>query len=165
MEGLLTYSRIGWSQPTSRISPADILSELLATSTFHPSVAISHEILPCTVLIAKADIINMYEALISNAIKHNDEPSGKLTISSKVDNEYITLFFSDEGPGIDVKYHEDIFHTMTTLKSRDQLEGSGMGLASCKKICEHYGGRIWVDSSPPNRGSTFGVMLPLHGES
>jgi signal transduction histidine kinase len=62
---------------------------------------------------------------------------------------------SDDGPGIAAPFHEQIFLIFQTLRSRDDVESSGIGLAMVKKQVTDNGGRIWVESAPPARGATF----------
>jgi signal transduction histidine kinase len=61
----------------------------------------------------------------------------------------------DDGPGIPARFHERIFVIFQTLASRDDVESSGMGLAIVKKRIEQMGGKIWIESAPPERGSAF----------
>ncbi len=97
--------------------------------------------------------------LFSNAIKHHDKPEGIIQISSRqLDNGYLEFSVSDDGPGIPEKFHSRIFGMFQTLKPRDELEGSGMGLALIKKIIETYGGYVTLKSS--GRGSCFSFSWP-----
>ncbi|RYZ88116.1 MAG: ATP-binding protein, partial [Moraxellaceae bacterium] len=98
--------------------------------------------------------------LFSNAIKHHDKDEGIIKISSRLLNDdYIEFTVCDDGPGIPEKFHNRIFGMFQTLKPRDELEGSGMGLALIKKIVETYGGCITLKSS--GRGSCFSFSWPL----
>jgi len=96
----------------------------------------------------------------SNAIKHHDKQEGIIQVSSKfVNNQFVEFSVCDDGPGIPEQFHQRIFGMFQTLKPRDELEGSGMGLALIKKIVEGYGGRVSVESQ--GRGSCFSFSWPL----
>lgn len=97
--------------------------------------------------------------LFSNAIKHHDKQEGVIQVSSHDINEYYFEFsVCDDGPGISEKFHSRIFGMFQTLKPRDELEGSGMGLALIKKIVENYGGTVTLKSA--GRGSCFSFSWP-----
>lgn len=162
LEDLLTYSRIGRGNVASEVAPIDILKTLLDKKSFNSRFHISSSLTDLKILISEADLETLFHCIISNAIKHSDLPNGTILISDYIEDGYVMLLFSDDGPGIAPLYHEKIFQMMTTLKSRDRVEGSGIGLAICKKICEENGGEIWINSEPPLRGSVFGVVLPLN---
>lgn len=92
--------------------------------------------------------------LISNAIKHHDKDNGKINIlyNSKIDSHIISV--EDDGPGIPAEFHDKVMQMFQTLKPRDKVEGSGMGLAMVKEIVEHYGGSITIVSDG-KRGTKF----------
>lgn len=99
--------------------------------------------------------------LLNNAIKHHDRASGSLVVGVRQRNSRLIVTVSDDGPGIEPQYHERIFALFTTLKSKDEVEGSGLGLSMVHKLVERYGGRISVDSDPGSaRGTTFAFDLP-----
>ncbi|MFO1388805.1 PAS domain S-box protein [Cellvibrio sp.] len=99
--------------------------------------------------------------LFSNAIKHHDKNEGLIQISSKeLDSQYFEFTVCDDGPGIPEKFHKRVFGMFQTLKPRDELEGSGMGLALIKKLVETYGGYITLKSS--GRGTCFSFSWPQH---
>jgi signal transduction histidine kinase len=98
--------------------------------------------------------------LVSNAIKHHDKPQGKIEISAKVKGDFIEFSVADDGPGIDPAFHDRIFQMFQTLRPRDQVEGSGIGLAVVEKIISNVGGTIRLESAP-NKGATFIFTWPL----
>ena len=102
--------------------------------------------------------------LINNAIKHHDRRDGHVQIAVQDLGEFFEFSISDDGPGIAPEYHERIFQLFQTLKPRDQVEGSGMGLAIVKKIVESRNGRITV-TSEPGQGATFTFTWPKEQES
>ena len=97
--------------------------------------------------------------LISNAIKHNARPDGHVWVSARPEGRSMEFAVRDDGPGIDPQYHERIFGIFQTLKSRDDFESTGVGLALIKKIVERQGGRVRVESQP-GEGATFLFTWP-----
>lgn len=94
--------------------------------------------------------------LLSNAIKHSDSESGQIEVSARSLGTFYEFSVKDDGPGISSMHHGRIFELFQTLKRRDEVEGSGMGLAIIKKIIERRGGSISVVSDPDvQRGTTF----------
>lgn len=97
--------------------------------------------------------------LFSNAIKHHDRDQGVIRLECiPVDDQFYEISVSDDGPGIPEKFQERVFGMFQTLKPRDELEGSGMGLALIKKLVEAYGGTIKVFSQ--GRGCRFTFTWP-----
>jgi PAS domain S-box-containing protein len=119
-------------------------------------------------------ITQLMTNLVSNGLKYNSNPKPKVIIgqtggtksSGPALNGYykagfkpVTLFVRDNGIGIDPRYHEQIFGIFRRLHQPEEYEGTGAGLAICKKIVEGHGGQIWVESAP-GKGSTFYFTLP-----
>jgi light-regulated signal transduction histidine kinase (bacteriophytochrome) len=91
----------------------------------------------------------LLQNLIGNALKfHGDEPP-RVHIGVRRDGEVWEFSCSDNGIGIDAKYGDRIFLIFQRLHPQDVYTGTGIGLAMCKKIVEHHGGRIWLDASEP----------------
>ena len=85
--------------------------------------------------------------LFSNAIKHSESGSCKIVVDCQTAGKgFYEIAVKDDGPGIDAKYHERVFGMFKTLKPRDQVEGSGMGLALVKKLVEMQNGTVSIDS-------------------
>lgn len=98
--------------------------------------------------------------LIGNAIKHHHAPEvGQVCISAQSEGDWVEFAVADNGPGIEPAYHARIFEMFSTLQSRDQVEGSGMGLSIVQKTIEGRGGRIWVESDL-GQGATFRFTWP-----
>ena len=99
---------------------------------------------------------------MSNALKYNESVQPEVVVGAlPVRNGYLsaTLFVRDNGMGIDPRYHEQIFRIFRRLHGHGQYEGTGAGLAICKRIVEAHGGRLWVESAV-GHGSTFYFTLP-----
>ena len=104
----------------------------------------------------------VFRILIDNSIKHHEGETGSIWISSRIENNRLTVEFKDDGPGVLPEYHEKIFELFQTLKSRDQVEGSGLGLAMSRKIVEHFDGKIAIISDPNKEyGATFTFDFPV----
>ena len=95
------------------------------------------------------------ENLIGNALKHHDRSEGRITVSMRQIEGEMELLVADDGPGIEPQFHDRIFAIFQTLACCDDTESTGIGLAIVKKKVLAHGGRIWIESAPPVRGSTF----------
>lgn len=93
--------------------------------------------------------------MISNAVKHHDRSEGCITIAGTGNNGNYEFSVSDDGAGINPEFHERIFTMFQTLRPRDEVEGSGMGLALVKKEVELHGGTVEIDSDGDTRGTSF----------
>jgi signal transduction histidine kinase len=106
-------------------------------------------------------LATVFRNLLSNAVKHHDRATGRITVSATPRGRMVEFRVADDGPGIPAEYHGRVFGLFQTLKPRDEVEGSGMGLALVKKLVEARGGRIRLASTPPARGATFSFTWPL----
>jgi len=89
----------------------------------------------------------LFQNLLTNAIKfRKKDVSPKIRISVKSNKNAWEFSFADNGIGLDEKHSDRIFVIFQRLHSRNEYQGSGIGLAHCKKIVELHGGRIWVNS-------------------
>lgn len=161
LDGLLLYSRVGRTAAPSELVNTQGMIEEIANSLNAQGridVVCSAELPVLDTRRAPLDLI--FRNLIDNALKHGD--GGKITvrISARDLGEMLEFRVADDGPGIDPAYHDKIFALFQTLKPRDQVEGSGIGLTIVKKAVEGNGGSIRVESQPPLRGAAFLFTWP-----
>ncbi len=93
--------------------------------------------------------------LISNAIKHHPGPNGRVTIACDELDDRLVFSVEDDGAGIPPEYADRVFEMFQTLKPRDQIEGSGMGLAIVNRIVAWQGGKVWFEPGAEGRGTVF----------
>jgi PAS domain S-box-containing protein len=160
IEGVLQYSRVG--RVKEQIVTID-LNELFGNiiDAIAPPEHIHIEIqgsLP-TIQGEKTRVNQVFQNLLTNAVKYMDKPEGHVTVACTDDGDAWTFSVADNGPGIEEQYFERIFRIFQTLAPRDEFESTGVGLTLVKKIVEHDGGRVWVESEI-GQGSTFFFTRP-----
>lgn len=98
--------------------------------------------------------------LISNSIKHHNQDTGHIKVTYQELDKFHYISFTDDGPGIPPIFQDKVMEMFQTLKPRDKVEGSGMGLAFVKKIVEHHGGMVEIESDGQSF-TTFIIKWPL----
>jgi signal transduction histidine kinase len=156
---LLTYSRIGRMQATTSVDLDAALAQVLDAAKVPPGFEVVQSLEWPALTIGEHDVLTLLSALISNGIKHHDKATGRLIVTSRRDGAQVVLAVSDDGPGIEEAFADRVFGAMTTLKPRDEVEGSGMGLACVRKIAGLYNGQATVLSSPYGRGTMVEVRI------
>ena len=161
---LLTYSRIGRKldeEPFDLIRGDALLADVLALLS--PPAAFEITVSPAfaDIEVSRMPLQQIFMNLIGNAIKHHDKQQGKIFVGVEPGEKKHTFFVSDDGPGIDPRFHARIFDMFQTLRPRDQVEGSGMGLAMVRKHIELSGGSVAVESAE-GAGSTFRFTWPAN---
>lgn len=164
VKDLLTFSQVTIkAQPFVIVNLNQIAAEVLSDLEFSLSQTQGRVELGELPTI-KADPLQMrqlFQNLISNGLKfHRENVLPVVKISGEVKPTEIIINFEDNGIGIEPKYFERIFVLFERLHGRNEFEGSGMGLAICKKIVERHGGTIEVESIL-GLGSKFIVKLPI----
>lgn len=168
VKGILSFSRIEIDGTThhSLINSADAVRSAL--SNLHHRIDLAKATITVGALPhVRADLHQLeqlFQNLIGNALKYHSEQPLRIQISAQRQDPGWLFCVSDNGIGIDPEHHMRIFKLFTRLHSRDQIEGSGIGLSICRRIVEIHGGTIWVESSP-GVGSSFKFTLmdkPTH---
>jgi light-regulated signal transduction histidine kinase (bacteriophytochrome) len=156
LDGLLEYARIGRTRVSYEpVDIPEVVRDVVAVLSPPPKFTVECiEPMP-SLRTHRTPILVVLRNLIANSIKHHDRPEGRVTVSMKLEDGVATFRVSDDGPGIAERFHQKVFVIFQTLVSRDELETSGIGLAIVKKRVEGHGGRIWVESAPPVRGTTM----------
>lgn len=108
----------------------------------------------------KIQILQIFQNLMSNAIKFNSNEKIIIDIDVFGDKKYYEFCVSDNGIGIAKPYRKKIFDVFEQLNRREEYPGTGIGLAVCRKIIASYGGKIWV-TDHKGGGSTFHFTLPI----
>jgi light-regulated signal transduction histidine kinase (bacteriophytochrome) len=157
---LLAYSRVGSRgkelMPVTLEKTVDRVIGELQPIIEDTDAIVTHDPLP-SVLGDDAQLAQLIQHLIENAIKFRGMEPPRIHISARQLDEHWLLFMHDNGIGIDPRYTERVFVIFQRLH-QDRYPGTGIGLAICRKIVERHGGRIWVDSEP-GKGSTFYFTL------
>jgi signal transduction histidine kinase len=156
LESLLQYSRVGRVGGVAEdVDIAQLIGEIAEYSAPRAGFSVTCRGEFPIIRTHKAPLEQVLRNLISNALKHHDGGTGAVVVSARDLGATIEIRIEDDGPGIPAAFHQKIFQMFQTLKSRDEVEGSGMGLAIVKKSVEGHGGTIRVESAPPQRGTAF----------
>jgi signal transduction histidine kinase len=160
IDGILQYSRVGRVRETS--VPLDlnrVVSEVIDLLAPPANISITVDPSLPTVRMEPVRIQQVFQNLISNAIKYMNKPEGKIHVGCASLQKEWQFSVADNGPGIEERHFERIFQLFQTLAPRDRVESTGVGLSLVKKIVELYRGRVWLESRV-GQGSTFFFTLP-----
>jgi len=164
IEGLLSFSKINSENLKLEVVPmasvvAHVLENLSADLEENNAQIVVND-LPETEEIDRLKIAQVFQNLVANAIKFQEPGMQPLVEISGIIREHMVEFrVKDNGIGIEPRYHNKVFGAFERLHTRDKFEGSGIGLATCRKIVEKHGGKIWVEENQNERGSTFVFTL------
>ncbi|MCB1942125.1 MAG: hypothetical protein KDI53_08830, partial [Candidatus Accumulibacter sp.] len=166
---LLEYSRVGrMGEPPTWVDTRAIVDEALLY--LQPAIAEAQARVSVRgrwprALLRADEMLRLIQNLIGNATKFR--VAGRrpeIRVSSRIAAGTWFLTVADNGLGIAPAQFGRLFQVFQRLQSRASYEGSGVGLALCRKIAEHHDGRIWVESDGEGQGSRFCVSLPLARE-
>jgi len=161
LDDILEYAKLGRQvRPLGALmSAATLAAEVVDTLEVAPRFRIDIAGSLLTVRVARMPLFRVLHNLIGNALKHHDREAGLIVIAAVETEGWYRFTISDDGPGVPELCRTTIFDMFTTLKSRDQQDGSGMGLAMVKKIVTQQGGRLGVDAVS-RRGAVFWFEWP-----
>ncbi|MEP0545307.1 MAG: ATP-binding protein [Rhodothermales bacterium] len=172
IQNLLAYSRLGTrAEPFESVDTEAVVRDVaddLSVAIEEHGASLTVDDLP-TVQADPTQLRQVFQNLIANALKFRGETAPAVRVSA-VHTEHVLaddasaegwrFAVADNGIGIPAEHAERIFRIFQRLHTRDEYEGTGIGLAMCKKIVERHGGRIWFESEP-GAGTTFYFTLPL----
>ncbi len=157
IKAILEHSHIGRNTKLAEVNLEALLRQVIADIDYAivtSGAEIRYGKLP-TIVCYEAEFSMLMQNLLGNAIKFKRQGVQPVVTVSVSEEEGEYLFsIADNGIGIEEKYLDKIFVLFGRLHSREEYEGTGIGLAHCKKIIELHGGKIWVESVPRN-GTTF----------
>ncbi|QRV16784.1 GAF domain-containing protein [Haloterrigena salifodinae] len=166
IDGLLAYSRVETrGNPFQSVALEAVLEDVrsdLELRFEETDAVISSESLP-RVEGDPGQLRQVFQNLLSNAVEYSDGPP-RVQISAERRGDEWEISVSDEGIGIDPDDQERIFEVFERLHSHEEHDGTGIGLALCRRIVERHGGEIRVDTEP-DEGATFRFTLPAARDS
>jgi signal transduction histidine kinase len=163
IKDLLDYSRIGREKQAMPVDCNRMLEEVVADlgKNIRESGAHIHFSDLPFLRAYPTELKLLFQNLITNAVKFRQpDRNPEISISAAAIDGQWKFVVSDNGIGIEKQFQERIFIIFQRLHNRSEYEGSGIGLAHCKKIVELHGGTIWVDSQPGN-GSRFNFTINM----
>jgi len=165
MQDILTYSELSAAPRQQTLVPLQVSLEIaLANLQLHiekNEAEISLGVLP-NVPGDRTQLAMVFQNLIGNALKYRSEKAPRIRIEAEQKDHHWRLSVSDNGEGFEAKYAVQIFEPFKRLHGQN-IPGSGIGLATCKRVVERLGGRIWAESTP-GEGSTFYFTIPTESK-
>jgi light-regulated signal transduction histidine kinase (bacteriophytochrome) len=167
LAALLEYSRVGrMGEPPKWIESRALLEEAMlflgpVIQEAEAKVTVSGE-WP-KLYVSRDEMVRLFQNLIGNAVKYRIAGRiPEISIIGKLTDHEWQLCVADNGVGILPSQIFRLFKVFQRLQTRDAYEGTGIGLALCRKIVENHEGRIWVESEGDHLGSRFYVVLPIY---
>ncbi len=162
IQDLLSYSRISTKGRLPEATDCETILEQtlsnLRSAIEETRAVVTHDLLP-TVSADPAQLVQVFQNLVGNAVKFRSEESPHIHVSAVKNGSEWIFAVRDNGIGVESRHLERIFVIFQRLNKRTEYGGTGMGLAIVKKIVERHRGRIWVESEP-GKGTTFYFTIP-----
>ncbi|GAA6619083.1 ATP-binding protein [Scytonema sp. NUACC26] len=165
IDDVLAYSKVDMQAIEFELTDVDTALERALTNlrkrVNETQTVITYDELP-TVMADSTQLMQLFQNLIGNAIKFRSDKTPEIHIgATRLEDEWL-FSVRDNGIGIDPQFSDRIFVIFQRLHTRDEYQGTGMGLAICKKIVECHRGKIWVESQL-GEGATFYFTIPVGG--
>lgn len=160
INGVLEYSRIGRTEIEKETTDLkkmldQIIDSVVPIEGFEVSMVDTIPVIETERILLQ----QVFSNLISNSVKYNDKPIGKIECLYEILPDFHQFTIKDNGPGIAEEYHKKVFEVFQTIEARDKKESTGIGLSIVKKIIEEKGGSIYIESENDN-GTSFIFTLP-----
>lgn len=168
LDDLLSYAKVGKNDiPLKWIDSTEILDEALFNLQENirvegAEVKVDKASLP-KIKANRTLMVQLFQNLIANAIKFRSSNAPVVMVNCSPNGKTHTFMVKDNGIGIDPEFKDKIFEMFGRINGKTEYEGTGIGLATCKKIVNNHGGEIWVESEN-GKGSTFYFSIPKETE-
>ncbi len=165
VQDLLAFSRVGRNcAACAHVDCGAAMAEVMMSmgpAIQESGAVVTYAALP-VVWAERSQMTQLFQNLIGNAIKFRGKEAPAISVQAEKAGEQWLFSVSDNGIGIAAEHAENIFVVFQRLHTRTEYSGNGIGLAICKKIIEHCGGKIWVESQA-GHGSIFKFTMPCEG--
>lgn len=160
IDSLLVFSRATMDPELKLVNLNDVVDEVerVILSTSSKTVDIYADELP-SVLGDHSQMLQLFQNLISNAVKYNDKDDVQIRISYVPEPRAHKIVIEDNGIGIQPQYREKVFEIFKRLHNRESYSGTGIGLSISKKIVHRLNGKIWIEDSKLG-GTAFMFTIP-----
>lgn len=161
MNDIRDYARAGRSHEPSgaTLSAATLVADVLSVAHIPSGFTIQCDAALQHIVVARVPLEQIFHNLIGNAIKHHDSKTGTIQVTAQSDGPWHRFSVIDDGPGVPEEYRDVIFEMFKTLKPRDVVEGSGMGLALVRRYVEKMGGQCGCEAVK-KRGTRIWFQWP-----
>ena len=157
LKDLLTYSRAGRLDEAKPVELSAVCETALRNLSLPDWLEVDRRALGGVITAGEQDMVELFSALIRNAAQHGDPNGTLLRIHAETTGKSVIVTFADDGPGVPEQDIDRIFLPMKTLKRRDEVEATGLGLTMVYKIVTINGG--WVFAGHPVTGSGLVIQL------
>ncbi|MCA9560322.1 MAG: PAS domain-containing sensor histidine kinase, partial [Myxococcales bacterium] len=162
LDDLLAYARVGTRpQRAEPVDLPDLFRRVVRRVNPPAGIEVAYDGPDGTIEVESRALRDVLAHLVSNAVRHHDRDVGRVDVRLALTHggRQLSIQVADDGPGILPKFHDRVFRLFETLRPRDDVEGSGVGLAMVRRHARHRGGDVQLHSD--GRGTTVDVQWPL----